>query len=206
MRGRVVPSIGKRQGIRAVAETLEINIDLDKLWEPAAVGLRRAYVFTGLGLNAAADDGLTNFHLPGLVKISFVPHEATPDQLREYKTEFGRWILGNGFRETIEAFAVSLDRVYEACLMTKMHTDRTPVSLTGLKTFHHAGIETKLARLKAEFGIEASGSVYLIALNKARNCLTHRRGVVGERDCDESGKLILRYKRFDLIFSERGRE
>jgi hypothetical protein len=59
--------------------TQTINLDLDQMWEPVSVGIRRAYVFAGLGTNAALHPDLNDFHLPGLIKFSFVPYTATPD-------------------------------------------------------------------------------------------------------------------------------
>ncbi len=70
----------------------KVTIDLDEIWEPAGKGVLRGSAFAGLGTNAARDPNLTDFELPGLLKLSY--SRSTPD-IEEIKVEFGRWVLAN---------------------------------------------------------------------------------------------------------------
>ena len=176
----------------------EVNINLDLVWEPAAVGLRRASTFSGLGTNAARDPNLTDFHLPGLLKLSFFKEDAS--KLGEVKEQFERWILSNAFREVLESFAISLDRSYEVLLFVESVRKHQEVSRKRFNSFHYAGLEGKLERLNTEFGVHAKVADYLAPLSKARNCLAHRMGVVGIADCTEPGILKVRYRRIETLF------
>ena len=51
----------------------QITFNIDHIIEPVAVGVRRAYVFLGLGLNAANDPSHVNYHLPVNFTLSFIP-------------------------------------------------------------------------------------------------------------------------------------
>jgi hypothetical protein len=95
-------------------EPRKVAIDLDEIWEPAGMGVLRGSAFAGLGTNAARDPHLTDFELPGLLKLSY--SRWTPD-IKEIKVEFGRWVLANAFREAVESCALALDRSYEVLLL-----------------------------------------------------------------------------------------
>lgn len=182
----------------------KVRIDLDDIWEPAGVGILRASLFAGLGTNAARDPNLTNFDLPGLMKLSY--SRSVPN-LEEIKPEFERWILANAFREAVESFAVALDRSYEALLLGEwVKTGKRP-ELSRFRTFFHVGVEKKVDVLCAEFGVTTAIAPYFASLNKARNCLAHRMGIVGPMDLTEGNALVVRYRRMEFILIEdSGRE
>lgn len=92
-----------------------MNINLDAIFEPARKGVARGYIFAGLAFNAANDPRLTELHLRRNASMRFVL-DPSPELLASHKQEFAIWALGNGFREAMEAFGVTLDRIYEACL------------------------------------------------------------------------------------------
>lgn len=175
-----------------------INLDLDRMWEPVSVGIRRAYVFAGLGTNAALRSDLNDFHLPGLIKLSFVPHAATPEVLADYKRQFNAWILASAFREMLEAYSVTLDSVYSAFVLTEMAAGRS-VSKARLRKFDHAGVEGKLEIIEKEFEIPCRTKPYLASLNQFRNCLSHRMGRVGPQDCSGERRLVLRFAHWEYF-------
>jgi hypothetical protein len=47
--------------------------------------------------------------LPGPGEMRYIP-DLSDEEVRTYKTDFGKWILTNGLRELVEAYEVSLDR------------------------------------------------------------------------------------------------
>jgi hypothetical protein len=182
----------------------KVTIDLDEIWEPAGMGVLRGSAFAGLGTNAARDPNLTDFDLPGLLKLSY--SRSTPN-IEEIKVEFGRWVLANAFREAVESFALALDRSYEVLLLCEWTTTRKRPTIGRFRKFHHAGVEGKLEILHTEFQIETVAALYFRSLNKARNCLTHRMGVVGLADCTEERALVVRYRRMEFVaIEENGSE
>ncbi|HUY19836.1 MAG TPA: hypothetical protein VNE82_10465 [Candidatus Binataceae bacterium] len=172
-----------------------VQIDLDALWEPLAVGLQRAGVFAGLGINAANDPRLVNHRLPGSIKMIFVPDAITDEQLAECKHEFGLWILGNALREALEALETSLENVFRACSFVAAAMGKPVAIETAAKAFVNGGIGKRLKLLQAHFGIDSDRRIHLQSIVNLRNCLTHRRGFVAERDCNEPGRLLLKYQR-----------
>jgi hypothetical protein len=182
----------------------KVVIDLDEIWEPAGAGILRASLFAALGTNAARDPNLTNFDLPGLLKFSYsrsVPHS------EEIRFEFERWILASAFREAVESFALALDGSYQALLLGDwVKTGKRP-PLSRFRRFFHAGVEKKLETICTEFGVTTAIAPYFVSLNKARNCLAHRMGVVGPMDLTEGNALVVRYRRMEFVLIEdNGRE
>jgi hypothetical protein len=173
-----------------------VTFNLDQIMEPVAVGVRRAYVFLGLGLSAANDPSHVHYHLPGKFTLSFVPQNQSPEQVKAFKEEFGRWIVANSLREVIESFAVTLDRGHVACFAV---ASRAGVVATPPPDFFKKGVMGKLLTWSKEFGIAVPLKDHFSSLTTARNCLSHRGGILGKEDCDASGKFVLRYMRPEIL-------
>jgi len=173
-----------------------ISLSLDQIIEPVAVGVRRAYVFLGLGLNAANDPNHVDYHLPGKFRLSFVPENQSAEQVNGFKEEFGRWIVANSLREVIESLAITLDRGHELCFTVASRAGAGP---TPPAVFAKKGVVGKLVTWSKEFGIEVPLKDHFASLTTARNCLSHRRGILGKEDCDATGRFVLRYMRPEIL-------
>lgn len=175
-----------------------INIDFDRILEVALLGVRRAAIFMGFGVNAALDPNFQSFQLSALTKIQLVPSDVPADTLQHYKEEFKRWIEGAGLRELSEAFAVFLDSLHHACLL--ISRERIAEMNTKQRAFRQEGLPNKLNVLQQRFGIESRHAAYLVLINRARNCLTHRRGVVGPEDLrDAETEFVVRWLGTDFF-------
>src|SRR5215472_12907336 len=102
-----------------------INVDLDKICEPASKAIRRAYVFSGFAINAAIRPDFNTYHLPGKTQFRFLPDSPTAEMSEEYKAEFIGWAIGNALREVIEGFGVFLDRICSACVELSRMSSQT---------------------------------------------------------------------------------
>jgi hypothetical protein len=172
-----------------------VSIDLDRVWSHLGIGIRRAYVFAGLGVNAANDPHLANFHLPGLIQLSFVPNESeSADLIAEYKREFATWVLGNALREIIESLEICLGSVYQVCAVVAQATGKKRPSRRATRAFERAGASGKLKGIEEAFRIRSKHSSYIETLTGLRNCLTHRHGVVADSDCNDRSSNCLRVK------------
>jgi hypothetical protein len=178
----------------------KININLDAIEEVAKLGVRRAAVFMGLGLNAAYDDNLRNYEFTEITQIQSVTPNADDKTIAHYKKEFELWIIMCGLRELIETFAVFLDGIQNACLLMAMHQGRILYEKTKKyrRNFLHKGIKDKLQLLEEKFNVKTQKNEYLISIHHARNCLTHRRGVVGKEDCADNDALIIKWIDIDI--------
>lgn len=207
-----------------------VVIDFDKLAEVGLMGVRRAAVFMGLGLNAANDPAFKSYQLSSIQNVQtkmhmeLIPSNVSEDILCHFKAEFGSWVIANGLREVTERFAIFLDGAHHVCQLiacSKQHLKPAAAEKQD-STFRWKGIEYKLQKLDKRFGVKPRYSDYVISINKARNCLTHRLGIVGFEDCNqgqalevkwigmdfqielESGKILSANEAFDVVLPEPG--
>ena len=159
----------------------------------------------GLGLNSANDPTQTEIELPGTMQIRLLPDNMTNEQITDFKIHFGKWIVTNGVRELVETFAIYLDSVFMACLLM----DQTVSKLNGekrqrlLSGFHQRGISGKFQILKKRFGITIDFREHIESINRTRNCLTHRLGLVAVEDCNQEKRLDLKWRAFDISLREQ---
>ena len=75
-----------------------ITFNLDHVLEILRKGIRRADVFMGIGLNAAAHDPpISHLLAPeGLHNIRLVKEELTDPEKAHVAAEFGKWVRTNG--------------------------------------------------------------------------------------------------------------
>lgn len=181
-----------------------INIDLDKLLEVALNGVRRASVFMGLGVNAAIDDGFRKYQLTSLTNIQLVPDNVPEETLKHFKEEFRLWIEAAGFRELADTFANYLDSVHHTCLVMKATSEKT--SLTDIQDIHRKyrdeGFPNKLNVLSQRFSVAPTNSHYLLSLSRVRNCLTHRRGIIGDEDLRGEAEFSAKWLGLDVFIEE----
>jgi hypothetical protein len=106
-------------------------------------------------------------------------------------------------REVIESLAITLDRGHEACFViaNRVGTRASPPSV-----FLKKGVVGKLVTWSKEFGIEVPLKDHFSSLTTARNCLSHRRGILGKEDCDAAGRFVLRYMRPEILIKSPSSE
>ena len=69
------------------------------------------------------------------------------------------------------------------------------------KQFHQLGLPKKLEKMREDFGISVELEPHVLSINKARNCLVHRMGVVSKVDVDENEELAILWRTFELVAS-----
>ena len=108
---------------------------------------------------------------------------------RTLRVEFHRWAAMVVLRDLIESFSVFLMEVYRD---TMQANPAAAYSATPAQ-FERMGIEDQLGVLSNDFAIDAAWTSRLIGYNKARNCLAHRKGIVGPRDATDGNELVVRW-------------
>jgi hypothetical protein len=86
-----------------------------------------------------------------------------------------------------------LDALHQVCLAISKGT------VGQQKAFEQQGFPNKLNLLDAGFSVGPKHAEYLKSLNKARNCLTHRRGIVGQEDFTGGNSLTVLWLGVDLF-------
>lgn len=182
------------------------GIDFETLLEYARIGIRRASIFMGFGVHAAASPAIRNFDLSKETKLRVVADTNDDKLLGEYKSEFRSWVIVNGLREIHEAFTEYLEKLNQACLTIGwVAGEFTPEACDGQhKKFHRGGLPDKFEILRKRFGVITQHEDGLNSLNDARNCFTHRRGIVGPDDFNHEDQLRLRWRTLDIYFIPAG--
>ena len=183
-----------------------VVIDFDKVAEVGLKGVRRAAVFMGLGLNAAHDPAFKSYQLSSIQNVQtkmhmeLIPSNVNDDTLGHFKTEFGAWIIANGLREVTERYAVFLDGIHQVCQFIACSKQRLEPTAAEKRdsTFRRKGIEYKLQKLDLRFGVKPRYPDFVVSINKARNCLTHRLGKVGFEDCNQGQALEVKWTGMDF--------
>jgi hypothetical protein len=182
------------------------TIDFSLMVQPALLGITRAWVFMGLGVNAALDPDYDKFSLPDVPYIQLLPDNLPNDTVEGIKREFAVWIVSNGLRELIETWDVFLDRLYHAALsgeywqQSRHAPSLSPDSFTKrANAFPRKGTSEKLVMLRDQFGISLQFQPEIESIKQARNCLTHRMGVVGPEDVDTGGLLMVCWRSPELF-------
>jgi len=172
-----------------------VTIVLQRILDIAAKGVRRSYAFMALGVNAASDPNFKQLHLTNALQVRMLPDDLDDKAVSNIKHNFRIWVTGCGLRELIESFSVFLDEVYKVLLFVKVSRGNLGVKEAAKKrkSFSFGGVEKKLEVLRSEYSIGLKHSKLLDSVNQARNCISHRRGVVGNEDCKGEGGLSVRW-------------
>jgi hypothetical protein len=186
-----------------------LTIDFDFIADIAHRGIRRASTFLGLGVNAARDCEFKKYQLNEITLFRVMPDKVDDSQIEEFKEHFEQWIVRSALREITESFSVFLDTVNKACL--RMAVSKQQVSAEAApkleRNFDHEGLDDKLKLLREQFAVTTVREKYFSAINQARNCITHRRSIVGEKDLDGDGAFLLHWWKMEmLIETESGKE
>lgn len=156
----------------------------------------------GLGVNAAGSDAIRSVDLSTHTKLKIVSDPEDDATLREYKEEFQRWVIANGLRELHEGFTEYLERLNQACLtiswLAKRYTSEECDRYH--KKFHRDGFPEKFKALRSRFNVSTAHENGLLSLNVARNCHTHRRGIVGNDDLNTGDELRLSWRVLEIYF------
>lgn len=131
--------------------------------------------------------------LPGRMQISVVPEPMQPEAIKEYEKQYVSWILGNGLRDLVEAFANFLDGIYEIGLKLAPSTGDE----RRLRHFKSQSLRPKVQMLKDQFAIEGSYARHFESFVDARNSLAHGSGVVRARDCNSEMELVITWRGVD---------
>ncbi|MBM3653445.1 MAG: hypothetical protein FJX06_11490 [Alphaproteobacteria bacterium] len=193
-----------------MVQKLKINVNIDNIAELAHIGVRRAAVFMGLGLNAAKRGDFNDYELhklpivPGQtgMPIDFLPSNLPEEAVRDFKEHFATWIIGCGLRELLEHYALFLDRVHESCLIVACKNKSLEIKnpQKAQKEFEkNLGIPGKLDTLLKRFRIAPDDADSIKSLYSARNALTHDLGIIKPERCWPGNLFHITWKTFDIF-------
>ena len=154
-------------------------------------------------LDHYSDPSLKRYGLGSITGFELVPAGVDETTLSSYKEEFELWIVGCGLREMMETFNVFLDEAHHVCRFLSEHgqtatADTMKRITTKQKEFTFYPLNRKLEFMSDTYKVALKEPKYLTSINVARNCLTHRRGIVRAEDCSGGQELVVYWKGFDF--------
>jgi hypothetical protein len=194
----------------AEKKAIHVNIDCKAIAKIAQVGVRRAALFLGLGLNGVNQPGFRDYELNKLPRgenLAAVPPviiaPGAPDHaIERFKAEFTVWVTGCGLREMLEHYGLMLDHMHKYCLLVAQV--RQFIDVFGdpeklqFEFARRLGIPDKHEHLRKRFQIEPEFASHIGALYSARNSLSHGLGIVRVEDAAPDGTLLLRWLAIEM--------
>jgi len=181
--------------------------------------LQKSIDLVSFGLQAAENLKVDSLTIPG-VRFHLTPAQDRSMEVEETRAVFRAWVLGNGLRDCVDAFGPSLEWARKICFLW---TREGEVSVNENGTLHLSAFITgkewneqllregaefefwplrkKLGFLKESYGLNLPAtSESILSISYARNCLTHRRGIVGTEDLRDNSakKLVVHWKEMQL--------
>lgn len=179
---------------------VDIHVDLLAIHDGFLVQLQKLadimrLAFSSLG--TVTEAGYENFSF----FMTYDPAANRKLNFASAKTEMESWIVRSLVRDAVDFTSVLLDncrtasaffRLKTKTAITKEEVERIP--LQEKDEFNRLPIPEKLARLSSHYGVSSELQSHFLSINRVRNCLVHRLGIVGRQDLDESQSLILRLR------------
>lgn len=168
-------------------------LNIEEMKQISFTGIRRAYAFMGLGINAANNESFIDYNLSNITKYVFLPTNFPIDEITKMKKEFKDWIISNGFQEFLCSFEVFLDNihfVYLNVLTSKKMTTQQEAAEQH-KSFKMKVVIKKLTTLQNKLSFHSKFFDHIKTINIVRNCLVHRRGIVEKKDLNDDSFLRL---------------
>jgi len=145
---------------------------------------QRVSMLMAFGLNASHEADAATFHLPGFIQYIDAPKNLSLVEAAQIKEEFRIWVVASGFRDLHQGMESFLNALYHIiliaeCKLGKIHKSKVDGTL---KQFERKGLSRKFEFVYKKYGFDTAFSEYFNSLAQARNCLTHRNGIVGNED------------------------
>ncbi len=196
-----------------------VRLDPNGIMGPLHRILRESFNNVALGLHAV--DQYKTERLPNLptsffqFKIGDQGEKLTADQLETLKENYRTWMLTRGFGDFIKAVLAALQEAHLYCEVAtirpgkirsfdemRAHIDsiRVKASKLDLPTL----LDRVSLRLKSPLDLRED----ILSINKVRNCLEHRHGVVRQPDINDQANnaLVMTWRRSKIFYEKDGRE
>lgn len=190
---------------------LEIKLDPNGVVAPAQQVARTAANVVAASLSALAGGELAEPKMSGKkTSYGFTGVQMTSDERR---VMYQNWLLGKGFQDLARGIRETLE---EAVLYLSLVARQPGTTTPGEFQQELADIRRRASRLSfpallaevnARLTAPMAFDAEFLTLQKTRNCLEHRGGIVGAQDIDDDGNaLTLSFPRLKLYYMRAGEE
>ena len=132
--------------------------------------------------------------------------------------KFKTWIIANGIRDCVEAIGPSLEwarkilSIYSITSITSLNENNvahlsgeisgkvwTEKIIKFADKFENFSLKTKFDYLQSTYDMKLPElTESILTINKARNCMSHRDGIVGKQDCNTNNGLNISWIKLQL--------
>jgi len=195
----------------ATKPQLTVNLNVDDVAAPAMQAALIAAQVVAAGLNAFDEGELIEPELKGdPVTYLFRGPALTSDQRREL---YQNWLLSRGFQDLARGVRATLEEAASYLTLLAKHGQAATINQLQSainQTRKRAAklpfpelLATVNSRLKEPISFEGE----FRSIQKVRNCLEHRRGIVGAQDIDKGGsELRLSFPRLKVFYHRADKE
>lgn len=165
---------------------------LDQIANDAKVQVHIVTSSVAYAVNALEMDSNPKFRLDTVVLMGLSDEEVNdPESIARMRWEYRAWVVGHGLADISESIATFLNKIVKLDGKAIGCTER-------FKKFERLGLDLKIKSLP-NLNLDADYQEAVETITRARNCLIHRHGVIGERDCNATDELILRWRGIKLF-------
>ncbi|MBI1886392.1 MAG: hypothetical protein HYS09_08810 [Chloroflexi bacterium] len=198
---------------------LTVQLNQNGIIAPLQRILRESFNNVALGLHAVEQyetDVLPNLPTSFFqFKIGDQEERLTEEQLEALKQSYQTWMFTTAFGEFIKAVFAALREAYLYCEVV-MNWPGSFKSLDEIKS-HIDSIRTKaqqfhlptlMDRVSERLQSPLDFREHVLSINKVRNCLEHRHGVVTKKDINDppNNSLKMKWRRSKVFYEKDGRE
>lgn len=159
---------------------------------------------------------LDTFEKADLAKVPPIPggmmgfglSSQDPVDLTERKATYTNWLLSKAFQDLARSVNEALQEAYFYVEMLAQPGGTTTWGefqglMNGIRTTaNKMHFQELLSHVGNRLNTPLNFGEQYISLQKVRNCLEHRAGVVSERDLDANGKLKLRFPTYEVFIKK----
>jgi hypothetical protein len=165
-------------------------MNADALSAIANMAKLRAHKVTSSVAYAVAtieSDPAPKFQLGTVVRMGLSDEEVNnPSAISLMRWEYRTWVVGHALADISEVISTFLNEL--------VRVNGPELGYAGpFEKFERLGLDLKLRALPL-LVIDDDYKSSIISITKARNCLIHRHGIVGDRDCSDANELVLTWR------------
>lgn len=184
---------------------MTMNINLDGL--VGKLNIRLQYLSDVLKFSNTAVDNVKEQNYNDY--CAFAQLNTADNQKLSYdkaKTEFQEWCLRNSFRDCVETISIFLEECHLVCALLDAREncrinieDYNQIVSKGQKRFCDLKFPAKIEHLRQKFSVSSCLEEHVLSLQKVRNCLVHRSGIIGQQDLNADNELIAKFREIQFL-------
>lgn len=183
--------------------TVQFSYNPNKMLEVVKLGTRRAAAFVAVAKRAWAAEPIRSLEIDAPFTYKIFPDEVSAELSDQVKSNFRSWTTGNALLEIERHVSLFLDSVYRNLVILSYHNKILVNSIDErFRRFEQKNVERKILIVLEEFGHEFRILPHVSGWVNARNCLAHRAGLVGPRDCSDGEEFLqISWRRMEVLLN-----